>query len=194
MKINLPASVFAFIILAVSCTKEATSKRTESTLSTNTGKALSFSIGDHYGGGIIFYIDTSGVHGLIADTVDLQDAKWLNSANDLNLTTHAKPTAVGKGFMNTRKIVAAQGDSGKYVARECIRLKRNGFNDWFLPSKDELNLLYLNKAVVGGFSTGDYWSSSENTKSTAFLQSLANGTQSYGTKAFSLHVRAIRAF
>jgi hypothetical protein len=71
----------------------------------------------------------------------------------------------------------------------------NGKTDWFLPSKDELAQLYVQKATVGGFSTGYYWSSTERDASNAWLQSFAAGYQPSTTKADpSYYVRPVRAF
>jgi hypothetical protein len=71
----------------------------------------------------------------------------------------------------------------------------NGFSDWFLPSKDELNELYLQKAVVGGFTIFAYWSSSEVDAIYAWAHIFDNGKQDSVDKAVpALGVRAVRAF
>ena len=70
----------------------------------------------------------------------------------------------------------------------------NGYTDWFLPSKDELNLLYQQKTVVGGFANNSYWSSSQSHSNNAWYQYFFDGNQySYG-KNSPLPVRAVRAF
>ena len=122
-------------------------------------RSLTFTIGQRYGGGIIFYIDTTGQHGLIADTLNyIPSSTWWNGVNTV---TGATKTRIGSGKSNTRKIVLSQGDSGFYAARRCWHYKGSGYTDWFLPSKDELNELYKQKTVVGGFIYDYYWSSSE---------------------------------
>jgi len=72
----------------------------------------------------------------------------------------------------------------------------NGYNDWFLPSKDELNELNMNKNVVGGFASDGYWSSSESsdTDDHAWLQTFDDGLQNPANKYFTFGVRAVRAF
>jgi hypothetical protein len=70
----------------------------------------------------------------------------------------------------------------------------NGYSDWFLPSKDELNLLYQQKTSVGGLSSDYYWSSSEYYSSSAWLQHFLTGIQGNGGKTNGNHIRAIRSF
>jgi len=69
------------------------------------------------------------------------------------------------------------------------------YGDWYLPSLYELNLLYLQKAVVGGFVNNYYWSSSEYDSNTVWTQMVDGGSQrSDGNKNSSIRVRAVRAF
>ncbi|AMK75611.1 MULTISPECIES: DUF1566 domain-containing protein [Methylomonas] len=72
------------------------------------------------------------------------------------------------------------------------------YGDWYLPSKYELNLLFQQKAVVGGFANDYYWSPTEingsNAPSLAWEQDFANGDQGRGMKSNSIRVRAVRAF
>ena len=92
-------------------------------------------------------------------------------------------------------IVTVQG-AGSYAAKLCDDLVLGGYNDWYLPSKDELNQLYLNKTEIGGF--GDiqsYWSSSEINNLAAWRQYFGNGTQGGSSKNNTTYsVRAIRSF
>jgi len=84
--------------------------------------------------------------------------------------------------------------AGSYAAKLCDDLVLNGYSDWFLPSKDELNLLYGQKAVVGGFDSGVYWSSTEYNSDNVLSQYFANGNQGVGNKYGAGYVRAVRAF
>ena len=89
----------------------------------------------------------------------------------------------------------SHGETGK-AAQLCDALVYGGYSDWFLPSKDELNLMYTNLEVagVGGFAGDFYWSSSEYNAYSAWLQDYGNGFQgSYG-KYGAYRVRAVRAF
>jgi len=133
---------------------------------------------------------------LIAATTDLNSSpiRWYNGEYTL---TGAIGTVVGTGKANTRKIIKSQGTSGSYAALECSKYKAGGYTDWYLPSKDELNLLYQQRKVVGGFINDFYWSSSEYLTRYAYFswrQSFADGLQNYELKYITYRVRAVRAF
>ncbi len=148
-------------------------------------------IGEKYGGGTIFYIDNSGQHGLIAASKDQsENIQWFNGSYAV---TGATATEVGTGQLNTTIIINTQ-KTGSYAASICDQLVLDGYSDWFLPSKDELNLLYLQKEIVGGFTNNFYWSSTEHGDGSAWEQNFINGTQYYANKNFPISVRAIRAF
>jgi hypothetical protein len=69
-----------------------------------------------------------------------------------------------------------------------------GKSDWFLPSKDERDALYLQQVTVGGFVAGNYWSSSEYTAGLAYFQIFGTGFQNANNKTNAFYVRPIRAF
>lgn len=157
-------------------------------------------VGDMYKGGIIAYIFKPGdadyvpgqTHGLIATTFDLAASQtWYNGSNTV---TSAIETAIGAGSANTTTIVASQG-VGTYAARTCDVSADGGYTDWYLPSKDELNQLYINRTLIGGFSAASYWSSSETSSSQAWSQNFSGGAQN-GTaaKSSTYRVRAVRKF
>ena len=104
-------------------------------------------------------------------------------------------TAVGAGEQNTIDIETGCTTSGT-AADICANLSLGGYDNWFLPSKDELNLMYENLKVfgVGGFTDDFYWSSSEYDAGFAYFQGFGIGSQGYGYKHNSLPVRAVRAF
>ncbi len=165
----------------------------------------SLAIGQKYKGGIIFYLDSSKLHGLVAASKDIVDA----SGNSLGVTwyngsytsTNATGTAVGTGKANTAKIIANQG-AGVYAAKLCDDLVVEIYQDWYLPSKDELNLMYTNIGQgaaaplnnVGGFASNYYWSASGSNFYGAWVQYFASGYQDRLNKVNSLYVRAVRAF
>ncbi|MDR3343848.1 MAG: DUF1566 domain-containing protein [Treponema sp.] len=110
--------------------------------------------------------------------------------------------AVGIGKRNTQLIVdrlRQSGESGR-AAQLCVSLDFDGFKDWFLPSKDELDLMYKNLAQkgLGSFGSGWYWSSSESNGYNSWLQRFSDGSQGYandhGNKDVSYSVRSVRAF
>ena len=157
-----------------------------------------FKIGQSYQGGRIAYIDSSKQHGMIAAPFDQAGAypngiQWDNGTFPNDPVTGATGTAIGTGQANTTAIVKAQGP-GSYAAKLCDDLVLGGYSDWYLPSKDELNQLYLNQAVVGGFANYDYWSSSENDTYDAWYQYFGYGYQYNNSKYSTLSVRAVRAF
>ena len=100
---------------------------------------------------------------------------------------------VGTGAPNTADIILECSEAG-IAARIADSFSLGGFNDWFLPSKDELNELFLQKAVVGGFTSGTYWSSSEVSRFLAWVQGFGSGSQDGLDKDATLRVRAVRAF
>jgi hypothetical protein len=107
----------------------------------------------------------------------------------------AKETGIGTGKANTEAIVAAQG-AGSYAASLCQAYSLNGFSDWFLPSKDELNLMYMKLKVsgLGSFAAHNYWSSSQGDTYKAWNQYFDNDFQ-YNSNTYSnFLVRAVRAF
>lgn len=157
-------------------------------------------IGESYGGGIVFYVYDGGKHGLIAATTDQNQGAVIRWWGGTHTNTRARADGVGAGLKNTAIIIANQGpvDGNAFAATVCNEYSVNvggvTYGDWYLPSKHELNLLYLQKNVVGGFANVYYWSSTELLVNYAWDQDFATGSQYYGTKNVSYNVRAIRAF
>ncbi len=158
-------------------------------------------IGDTYVGGIIFYLDGSGGGMVCAVSDHSALTEW---GCDGTPISGADGTAIGTGSQNTIDIEAGCTTPG-IAADICANLSLNGYTDWFLPSKDELNAMYENKAAIdaaaiinGGvaFYTGSilYWSSSEYGSLRAGRQYFANGTQSDHPRNGNGRVRAVRAF
>lgn len=153
-----------------------------------------YTIGESYGGGIIFYIDGTKEHGLVCAPIDQSSgALWAVSNSP---TTGATGSEVGTGQANTTTIVNAQGTQYTYAAGICDALVLSGYSDWYLPSLQELILMNTNLRMqnIGGFATGNYWSSTEYSKYEAWLQYF--GSTSYGAslKTNQNRVRAIRSF
>ena len=162
------------------------------------GNVLSHSVGDKFGGGIVFYVYDDGQHGLIAALADQSTGiRWYGGSNT---NTCARGDGVGAGLKNTAIIIANQGsvDGNSFAARICneysVTVDGVMYGDWYLPSKYELNLLYAQKTVVGGFAGNDYWSSTEGGSGNAWSQYFNGGGQFNGGKNFTYYVRAVRAF
>ena len=121
--------------------------------------------------------------------------------------TGADGTAIGTGAQNTLDILAWCSEDGIAAKLSAdYKVTENGvtYDDWFLPSKDELNKLYLNRDAVGGFEQhsgtaavdGYYWSSSEydGVYGDAWTQNFYDGFQDYNYESGLYWVRSFRAF
>ena len=107
-------------------------------------------------------------------------------------------TGIGTGKKNTEIIASKSTSWTKNAAKACLDYKENGYDDWFLPSKDELNLMYINlkQKKLGGFADSVYWSSSEysGSSSSAWLQGFYSGPQNDYSRSGNSRVRPVRAF
>jgi hypothetical protein len=158
-----------------------------------------FSIGDSGpAGGIVFYdkgsYSDSWRYLEAAPSDQSAGIQWWNGSYT---TTGATATVIGTGTTNTATIIASQG-AGSYAAEFCADLTLGGYSDWFLPSKDELNQMYVNLKAQGrgGFASDWYWSSSESASDYrgACFQYFVDGNQDDYVKTLNYHVRAARAF
>jgi len=156
-------------------------------------------VGQSYQGGRIAYIFVSGdngyiagqTHGLIATTSNQSTGiQWGCSGTSITGTN----TTLGTGLANTTAIVNRCATT-TIAAAICNNLSSGGYTDWYLPSRDELNKLYLNRTTIGGFSNVSYWSSSQVSSTTSWSVNFNTGAaSSTSTKSTSLYVRAIRKF
>jgi hypothetical protein len=161
-------------------------------------------IGDKYQGGTLVYILGTGdpgyiageIHGLITDRGRGQKVPLVGWFNGSYTAIGAAGSAIGSGITNTNTIVTTQG-AGDYAAKYCYDLVVDSYDDWFLPSKDELNKAYVNKDLIGGWSDAIntyYWTSTEGGANTAWIQTFFNGNQSTYDKNGTFYVRPFRAF
>ena len=186
-------------------------------------------VGSSYKGGKIAYIFQSGdpgyvageFHGIIASNSDLSNGIRWGQGNDGLSTTYdcvnrhsasgfALPCAIGAGRSNTSLIIASNTESSPtdYAALICSNYSvvSNGvtYNDWFLPSKDEMLKLYQNKNLIGGLfydstnassKSNWYWTSSGDVfqdRATDVNSSNANNSRSF--RGSLLSVRAVMYF
>jgi hypothetical protein len=142
--------------------------------------------------------NANGLHGLIAATADQSTGVGWFAGTLTN--TIAIANGVGAGKANTAAVIASQGagDWTTYAARICneysVTVGGVTYGDWYLPSIFELNLLYLQKNVVGGFYPTWYWSSNENDGGLAWARVFSTDFQNTFYKAVTSRVRAVRAF
>lgn len=162
-------------------------------------------IGAKYAGGIVFYLDSSGKHGLVCAKTDFALAPWGGPGN---INANEDGISNGRGFRNTKKIVEQVSyfiEQGFFrnkktpaptAARLCLEYNHNNYSDWYLPTKNELHWIYenLHKKGIGDFNTFNYWSSTEIDDQQAWVFDFSRGTEESSLKTGSNLVRAIRAF
>ena len=159
--------------------------------------APALTIGMNYKGGKVAYLltasdpgyDPNVQHGIIAAVADLPgEAVWGCSEKFI-----AGRSTLGSGNQNTIDI-ASGCSTAETAAKMCSNLVQGGYDDWYLPSKDELNKLYLQKKTIGGFKEACYWSSTETGKYNAHSQIFDSGFQTANDKSTTFSVRPIRSF
>jgi hypothetical protein len=160
-----------------------------------------YTIGESALGGKIAYIlqpgdpgyDAASEHGLVATVADLPTLPIWGCQG--TLITGADGTALGTGSQNTTDIVAGCATAG-IAARLCNDLVEGGYSDWYLPSKDELDKLFLNNVLIGGFTYDNaHWSSSEFDINNSWAQFFSSGVANPSGKGVNnFYVRAIRSF
>ena len=176
------------------------------------GGATTYSIGDFVQGGIVFWVDETGEHGLVCSKLDQSTSiRWHAGTGGKTQSLGDGPYA---GKANTVIIIAGQvalGDDGAtYAARICneLQITEGGktYGDWYLPSKEELNQMYVNRATIDSvallnsgtaFAAANYWSSTEGTSFlylNAWARNFGSGTGQASSKANTSYVRAVRAF
>ncbi len=179
------------------------------------GANSTFNVGDWFVNGVIFYVademtDLTGDgipnFGLIAAPTDCwtgllnYEHQWTDNMNLFSGAINRK--GIGGGYQNTKDIIAIAEPTGAWTAAYIAKDYGSTY-DWFLPSKDELNEMYKNRAAINktaianwgsGFANNGYWSSTEYGSGNAWVQGFYNGGQTNYGKTNATNVRAVRAF
>lgn len=149
-------------------------------------------IGMEYKGGKLFYLNPTGGGGLIVTTYDLSSScSWGCTGVNISGATN---TGIGGGIANSQAIVNAC--TGESAAKLCEDLVYGTYSDWFLPSMDELAIMYKNVKIsdLEKFSSGYYWSSNQKDANTAYRYGFLGGNSGEADKSTKHFVRAIRKF
>ena len=161
--------------------------------------SIEYAIGDSGpAGGIVFHVTNGGLNGLEAAPVDQDTAPWNCNGTDIEGVANLESAAAvdpNSGAVNTPLIaVQCPGTATNAAVLAAVYVWPNGQTDGFLPNKEELNFLYTQRNVVGGFARNIYWSSSEFNSGFAWNQFFVDGNQGgLEGKNVTLSVRAVRA-
>ena len=194
-----------YTLLAVSIIFSACEEDTPLPAANNNNNNSALAIGDTYQGGIVFYLDASG-GGLIAALSDSLTGDTVAPWGCYSETiTGANGIEIGTGQQNTDAIDTVCTTIGT-AADICNNLILNGYDDWFLPSKGELNEMYLNLYIQGlgnfvvnsGIGSARYWSSTQYNINSAWTQQFydtsTDGSPGPNGKDNLGYVRDIREF
>jgi hypothetical protein len=164
----------------------------------NSGKTF----GTFYAGGYVFYNNGSS-HGLVSAKTDQSTSQdWINGGSTQTTLNGNTNTAIFSGQLNTKAIMD-QKDHTDSAAKVCDDYNDGTYSDWFLPSKDEILLMYVNLRAngFGGFVSEYYWSSSEDENYDNYAWAMSFGNTMGGSpaadyilKSHKTYVRAVRAF
>lgn len=170
------------------------------------GGGFTHYIGEEFGGGVIFHLwkDAQGVeHGLIVDLIDLSTEQVYSNIDNVPIGPSAESS--WDGLSNSNAIVGQAGHTSSAAAL-CLNSTNGGQSDWYLPSIDELSLLWnkrfnVNKSLsaIGGATVlpnrASYWSSTEDDYHLAWYFGFGDGHSSFSYYKYAMYyVRAIRTF
>ncbi len=163
-------------------------------------------VGELYLGGIVYWVDATGEHGLIASLDDLDGGSGVAWSDVIDVVVPNGAQDFYNGASNTDAIIAQQ------TSTSAAQLCRTIGSDWYLPSHSELELLGDARVAINNILANDgnsatnglnisnsspygyYWSSTENGNDYAWYLSLLYGNMSNGSKSNTCRVRAVRAF
>jgi hypothetical protein len=212
--LTLILGAISLLLLTQSCQEQVLTLQDRLAIETpleivNSGIPVEDLYGLEYEGGFIFHLNTTDGTGLVAATQNLANSNWGCEDTDIaglpNVeSSEANPETavgarVGDGKANTESIMAECGESAK-AAKSCVFYAGGDKNDWFLPSRKELALMYINLHLhgKGNFSTKDFYvSSTEYDENQVWVMAFDGGSRLALGKFFDhngYHVRAVRSF
>jgi hypothetical protein len=166
-------------------------------------------IGSKIHGGLVFYIDKSGKHGLVCTYKDIGEAVWgvngkiealgdgicdLSGLKNTKIIAEHEP-AMGYSVINNSNTFYIDVKTPAPIAgRLCLESNFNGHNDWYLPTKNELELIFQEESVAIHFKQINYWSSTESSDTGAWCFSRSSGRSMGHRKTDLGYVIAVRAF
>ena len=164
--------------------------------------SYTFAVGDLAHGGVVFWVTPSGKHGRVASLHNISGMAWSDVYSEIGSSAQSTTNGAGNSVA-----IASQSGHTMSAAQHCLDLAFAGYDDWYLPSKDELNQMFTSKAAIESTATANggevfiatsYWSSTESDNDTAeaWNQNFfgAGSQQADGKSVPSFAVRAIRAF
>ncbi|KPM48917.1 Lcl domain-containing protein [Jiulongibacter sediminis] len=189
VKVMEPASNSAKIV----------TREPDGTLSQLTENSATYTVGDFAQGGIIFWVSPDTKHGKVISLYDAGSTTWSNITNT-QIGSTAQSLINGAG--NSVAITLQDGHIVS-AAEHCLKLSYSGYNDWYLPSLNEMGLVDSVKSVIDSSSTANggeslstsklYWTSTEYS-STVYYYDFSLGFASLAVKSTNQLVRAIRSF
>lgn len=183
-------SILAAVFLTANLSGQATQSQSDLALSNESypTEATHF-IGEYFGGGIIFYVDEEGKHGLITKTIE--QSKWQHGTFTDDYTVR---DGVGTANFNKKRIVAIKSAEA-YDAQAEAGNQEVKLGEWYLPTRYDMNKLYLNRTVIGGFSDfSKGWKSLETSSLNAWFQSFIVGVSFSNGKDDNDYIRIVREF
>jgi len=173
---------------------------------TGTGGGANYHVGDLHEGGVVFYVDSSGDHGLIVSMKDINDEGVWSSVSNEEIGDSAQ--SAWDGDSNSTAIIGKGGDSGAKLCQDYTNedYDTGTFSDWYLPSVTELEKLWANIYEVQKALDSDedddtkvlknefYWSSTESNQYTSWGFNFYNGNVYSNIKYSKGVIRAVRSF
>lgn len=146
-------------------------------------------------GGVVYYLAKGNAHGLAAALVNQSNSSpWAPN----NSTTGAELIGIYLGNQNTTRIIQVYGSGSSYAALLCNQYTGGGYTDWYLPSVDELSLMFMGSISNTNLpqDQANYWSSTEysaNNNQSLYVR-FTDGDQNHQNSTSSNSVRCIRSF